>query len=458
MRIGRCRELQSALCRLNFESAIPSQLERPSRLDQGTNALLTSTTLLQIQRRELTFRARPIQALALVNAQTGQILVNITDGMVVDAAVMKQGDLLASFLNIRAVAQGSGTRSVKFILTIQSAKGPTIVDKSAPFTVCGDAKDPRSGQVVFKSCPQLKMDGTTYIVTAQPHWCRNARCGAGPVISRTFTLPAATAIAPMGLSPIVAPVMALPPMAPSPAAPSPEVNVPSRVSPLTLAPVRSPVEVAPIPKAPAIQPQTRTPVTKAPITTAPAARAPVFDPITKAPVAAPVFAPITKAPGAAPVFAPTVKAPVTAPVSAPVTNTPAAAPVKQAPVAPPYTCDSTKDTCRFKFDGECDAVVYCDANSDCFDCDPCQAYRFQGCTACAAAKEGCAWCDADASCLSPKTTVPNYLQCQASNYTRTCASSANRPFSDPLYGSMTWMYNLINVQNVWKSGISKSLC
>jgi hypothetical protein len=160
----------------------------------------------------------------------------------------------------------------------------------------------------------------------------------------------------------------------------------------------------------------------------------------------------------APIFAPMAKSPVTTPVFAP-TMTPAMAPVKLAPVAPSYTCDSTKDTCPYKFDGACDAGGICGAttNSDCYDCDPCQAYRFQGCTACTAAKEGCVWCDADASCLSPKTTLPIFPQCQASNYTRTCASLANQPFSDPLYGSMSWMYNLINVQNVWKSGISKSL-
>jgi hypothetical protein len=254
----------------------------PFTIEALTHMLLSATALFQIQHRELTFRARPIQVLELVYAHTGQILANITNGMVVDAATMKQTDLLASSLNIRAVVQGSGTRSVKFTLTIPSVKGQPITDKSSPFTLCGDAKDPKSGQVIFKSCPQLRMDGTTYIVTAQPHLCRNARCGAGPVISRTFTLQTATADAPMGLSPIVAPVVAVPPMAPSSAAPSPAINVPSRVSPLTLAPMRHPVALppirkattlaptsnpvapAPIPKAPTAQPQTRTPLPRHP--------------------------------------------------------------------------------------------------------------------------------------------------------------------------------------------------
>ena len=55
--------------------------------------------------------------------------------------------------------------------------------------------------------------------------------------------------------------------------------------------------------------------------------------------------------------------------------------------APPTSgdCDLLNDPCPFTLDLECDdpsGLNFCPANSDCFDCDPFQQFRDQGCDAC----------------------------------------------------------------------------
>ena len=57
---------------------------------------------------------------------------------------------------------------------------------------------------------------------------------------------------------------------------------------------------------------------------------------------------------------------------------------------PPSTggdCDLLNDPCEFTLDLECDdpsGLNFCPSNSDCFDCDPFQLFRDQGCDACVA--------------------------------------------------------------------------
>jgi hypothetical protein len=125
-----------------------------------------------------------------------------------------------------------------------------------------------------------------------------------------------------------------------------------------------------------------------------------------------------------------------------------------------YTCDGSGDTCPFTFNGECDAngFICAAVNSDCFDCDPCRAYRFQGCEACASAPEGCQWCGADASCKSPGVTIPDTMfTCAESDFVTSCPASTTAFFSDPLYDAMVWLYDLVKVRPVWEAGYSKSL-
>lgn len=137
------------------------------------------------------------------------------------------------------------------------------------------------------------------------------------------------------------------------------------------------------------------------------------------------------------------------------------------------SCIYSRDSCLFALDGKCDSLAdsdyLCDPNSDCIDCDPCQQKRYDGCDACVAA--GCHWCPFDALCLSgnPMLTggigtfsfpFPKKLSCtRAEDFTTTCPASNNDSniYDDPLYDAQSWVYDLISVQDVWKSGISKYL-
>jgi len=118
-------------------------------------------------------------------------------------------------------------------------------------------------------------------------------------------------------------------------------------------------------------------------------------------------------------------------------------------------CDAANDSCEFANDGECDAGIYCAPNSDCYDCSPCTALRFDGCDACTAA--GCLWCAADAACFPDYGwPLPSNLGCAAADFVSTCRIATNtNPFSDPLYESSNWIFDMIRVKPVWESGISK---
>jgi hypothetical protein len=131
-------------------------------------------------------------------------------------------------------------------------------------------------------------------------------------------------------------------------------------------------------------------------------------------------------------------------------------------IVPPtsYTCDGSADTCISPFNGKCDANIWsCSAvNSDCFDCDPCQAYRFQGCEACTSAPEECQWCGADAICKSPGVAVSETMMtCAESDFVTSCPASTTAFFPDPLYDSMVWLYDMVKVRPVWEAGYSKSM-
>lgn len=115
------------------------------------------------------------------------------------------------------------------------------------------------------------------------------------------------------------------------------------------------------------------------------------------------------------------------------------------------------DTCAYQYDGVCDAGTACNAGTDCFDCDPCHAYRFEGCATCTAA--GCLWCGQDATCVTDGSTLLGTMSCNASDFVSTCdgtSTTSSDVFADPFYDADVWIYNLINIQDVWKSGISKS--
>lgn len=126
----------------------------------------------------------------------------------------------------------------------------------------------------------------------------------------------------------------------------------------------------------------------------------------------------------------------------------------------PGVCDIQADECIYQNDGLCDVPDFCDAGSDCVDCSPCQQYRFAGCEACTTATDAeCFWCGADeAACLpigAPLIGPPGITYtCTAEDDVTECPANEN-PFPDPLFDSMNWAFELINIKPVWAAGISK---
>lgn len=130
---------------------------------------------------------------------------------------------------------------------------------------------------------------------------------------------------------------------------------------------------------------------------------------------------------------------------------------------PAQTLDTclAQDTCMdYVLDGICDAESgFCDDGSDCLDCDKCQAHNLD-CGACVA--EGCVWCPGDAICRSKPLTEElmagsdKHSSCKgAEDYQKTCdAAGKDNAFADPLYDSMKWAYEMINVEPVWKMGLT----
>ncbi|CAB9496302.1 Furin-like protease 1, isoform 1 [Seminavis robusta] len=136
------------------------------------------------------------------------------------------------------------------------------------------------------------------------------------------------------------------------------------------------------------------------------------------------------------------------------------------------SCEWWGDPCPWPLDGECDQSfsTRCE-NGDCFDCDPLQEHHYD-CQSCISAQGY--WCPGDALCrgqplneayysftlglfagggelaTSIKTSCP-----LAQDWQQTCGPAHHdNVFSDPLYDAMNWSYDMINVEAVWRQGIT----
>jgi Subtilase family len=140
----------------------------------------------------------------------------------------------------------------------------------------------------------------------------------------------------------------------------------------------------------------------------------------------------------------------------------------------PMVCSNwwNDTTCPWRLDGECDRDLspLC-ATGDCWDCDPLQAY-FYDCPTCLAAQGY--WCPGDAICRGhpvddsyladqqqgEEETTRMLILTSCPNASDWKQSSCNVPihddnvYTDPLYDSMKWMYDMINVESVWRLGIT----
>lgn len=75
------------------------------------------------------------------------------------------------------------------------------------------------------------------------------------------------------------------------------------------------------------------------------------------------------------------------------------------------TCDRT--VCPYEYDAECDVGLFCPANTDCFDCDPCQLFS-----------SSCAGCTSEDGCQYGMMEVP--LLFGLVGFTQgVCSSAAN---------------------------------
>lgn len=121
-----------------------------------------------------------------------------------------------------------------------------------------------------------------------------------------------------------------------------------------------------------------------------------------------------------------------------------------------YRCyaENADSDCNYRFNNICDVErETCEA--DCFDCDPCQEHRFDGCEACVAAE--CVWCGADALCVSADalTTLGDAggkLTCSSRDFVSTCPSDTGM---DPIEEAMGWVFDAVNVRPVWANGYCK---
>lgn len=156
-----------------------------------------------------------------------------------------------------------------------------------------------------------------------------------------------------------------------------------------------------------------------------------------------------------------------------------------------WTCDPYNDPCPNAADGLCmnylspvDPTEVCLlVTADCIDCDPCSGLSYLGCDACTSL--GCHWCSGDGMCSSAPFDKPYYPPPLVTVPSRSCVastgSSANstspawlttcpadddsaeqqphlfqsRPvFNDAMYMDNAWAFRLVNVEPVWKSGIT----
>jgi hypothetical protein len=153
--------------------------------------------------------------------------------------------------------------------------------------------------------------------------------------------------------------------------------------------------------------------------------------------------------------------PVPTPQPTPFPTTPVPTP-ESTPASTPtasQVCDPFNDPCFLidQVDGMCDREVFpqC-ADGDCLDCDPCYMQYSYDCSACVA--NGCFWCPGDAVCSSYDITFNPAIRvfsCNQGEWLTSCpASDPDNVFSDPLYDSMKWAYDLINVEPVWREGLT----
>jgi subtilisin family serine protease len=144
-----------------------------------------------------------------------------------------------------------------------------------------------------------------------------------------------------------------------------------------------------------------------------------------------------------------------------------------------WSCNVINDTCPlpFLYNGICQQSISgleeeC-GNGDCYDCDPCRRHRLD-CHGCLSEQMAtCYWCPYDGACYGS----PYYPQVfgltpddgeaclDPSDYETTqCTVSPSLSsdgeeglevpfaFSDPLYNTQQWVFDMINVRPVWEKG------
>lgn len=156
--------------------------------------------------------------------------------------------------------------------------------------------------------------------------------------------------------------------------------------------------------------------------------------------------------------------------------------------APITSCDFMNDACPSKSDTTCDVTDdgMCDGGvtSDCFDCDPCKAYSYVGCSECTS--NGCVWCPGDALCSSVPLTqdwfdsnsplgarpdligkdylaplgVPAWPFPAGVGLQTTCPTSEEWLAECPAgtgtgtTDALQWYHDVLNVAAVWEEGIT----
>ncbi|CAB9505443.1 Furin-like protease 1, isoform 1 [Seminavis robusta] len=114
-------------------------------------------------------------------------------------------------------------------------------------------------------------------------------------------------------------------------------------------------------------------------------------------------------------------------------------------------CDS-----EVEFDRECNPVC----RNDCFDCDAAQMFSYD-CNECV--ENGFVYCAGDAVCLSAALGEDFWTQHGKGKWS-SCTNATDWESKchevdggrDPLYDAMSWSYSLINVEPVWRDGLTGS--
>lgn len=132
----------------------------------------------------------------------------------------------------------------------------------------------------------------------------------------------------------------------------------------------------------------------------------------------------------------------------------------------PFLCNPAADICPFRGDGVCgnnNSAACRNDHSDCVDCDPCSELSYTSCTNCTAAPYGCFWCPYNGVCssyapleqslLGSTSTMPACGMDDFVGLLSTCNETSS-VFSDPLFSANQWAYDLINIEPVWREGIT----